>query len=536
MRGPRRALSSWLPARAPVTWLALGAWGLALLLPLAPPWLVVEHRLLDWLATLRLADASASPIVIVGIDEASFAEAGVQWPWPRDRHARLVDRLTEAGARVIGLAVLFAESAEAEADRRLAEAIGRSRRVVLAADEELVEGPHVVQHVRVEPIEPLARAAAAVGLAELPVDEDAVVRRLPAEDDAFWRRVLEVAGRAPGPLPRDALIRFTDPARGFRYASYYQALDPPAFLPADFFRDQLVLVGLNVRSSPDPGARQAERFPTPLLGRTGRLMPGVEVQAHILHTAMYGRALAVAPWWAKAGFAAALLALAATAMRTWRPGRCSAIAAALLVLAGLGAWAGIEVLGLWVPPAAAGAGLTLLYVSQGAIAFAQEQALRRRIRQAFGHYVSEHVVEEMIAHPERLRLGGERRTLTLLFADLAGFTSLAERLPPEAVVHILNRCLTEVTRVIVEAGGTVDKFMGDAVMAFWGDPWPIRSTRCTPARPRARCRPPSLASRTSWRPRGCRRLACGSGSTPARPRSATWGPTPCSTTPRWATT
>jgi adenylate cyclase len=76
----------------------------------------------------------------------------------------------------------------------------------------------------------------------------------------------------------------------------------------------------------------------------------------------------------------------------------------------------------------------------------------------------------MIAHPERLRLGGERREITILFSDLAGFTSIAERLAPEQVSAVLNRHLSEITEAILEHSGTVDKFLGDGVMAFWGAP------------------------------------------------------------------
>jgi adenylate cyclase len=80
------------------------------------------------------------------------------------------------------------------------------------------------------------------------------------------------------------------------------------------------------------------------------------------------------------------------------------------------------------------------------------------------------VVDEMIAHPERLVLGGQKRELTLMFTDLAGFTSISEKLTPEQVSHLLNRHLTEMTRIVIAHSGTVDKFIGDAVMAFWGAP------------------------------------------------------------------
>jgi adenylate cyclase len=88
----------------------------------------------------------------------------------------------------------------------------------------------------------------------------------------------------------------------------------------------------------------------------------------------------------------------------------------------------------------------------------------------FGQYMSESVIQHLLAHPEKLRLGGERRRVTLFFSDLAGFTTISEKLDPETVVALLNRYLSEMTDIILSEAGAVDKFEGDAIMAFWGAP------------------------------------------------------------------
>jgi adenylate cyclase len=97
-------------------------------------------------------------------------------------------------------------------------------------------------------------------------------------------------------------------------------------------------------------------------------------------------------------------------------------------------------------------------------------ARARFIRRTFERYVSQAVVEEMLRHPERVRLGGERRELTVLFSDIRGFTSISERLAPEEVAALINSFFTPMTRVVLEQGGTLDKYMGDALMAFFGAP------------------------------------------------------------------
>ncbi|MFL5319310.1 MAG: adenylate/guanylate cyclase domain-containing protein, partial [Myxococcaceae bacterium] len=93
-----------------------------------------------------------------------------------------------------------------------------------------------------------------------------------------------------------------------------------------------------------------------------------------------------------------------------------------------------------------------------------------QIRNVFQHYVDKRVMEQMLQHPEKLRLGGDKKDMTVLFSDIRGFTTLAERMTPQALVEFINEYLTPMTDIVFENQGTLDKYIGDAVMCFWGAP------------------------------------------------------------------
>jgi adenylate cyclase len=116
--------------------------------------------------------------------------------------------------------------------------------------------------------------------------------------------------------------------------------------------------------------------------------------------------------------------------------------------------------------------LEIVLVSAGVnvYSFLSEEKARASLKKAFQSYVAPSVVEEIIKHPERLRLGGERRELTIFFCDIRGFTSMSEKLEPEEVVNILHGFLNPMSKIVVKYGGTLDKFMGDAIMALYGAP------------------------------------------------------------------
>jgi adenylate cyclase len=125
---------------------------------------------------------------------------------------------------------------------------------------------------------------------------------------------------------------------------------------------------------------------------------------------------------------------------------------------------------LWIPSASMLALVPLMYISLGGRSYLIELARRNEITRAFSLYVTPQVVAHMIAHPEQMKLGGERRNITIMFTDLAGFTSISEAYSAERVTYLLNRHFTDMTDIVLAHHGTVVSFIGDAIMAFWGAP------------------------------------------------------------------
>ncbi len=127
---------------------------------------------------------------------------------------------------------------------------------------------------------------------------------------------------------------------------------------------------------------------------------------------------------------------------------------------------------IWMDGILLAASLGMAFAMSSAFSYATEGRQRRQIKQVFSHYMSDLLIQDLLKNPDKLRLGGEKRVLTVFFSDLAGFTSLSEKLTPEEVVTLLNRYLTAMTDIILASGGLIDKYEGDAIMAFWGAPLP----------------------------------------------------------------
>jgi adenylate cyclase len=444
-------------------------------------WRHIELKLFDAMVVRSAPGQVALPITIVGIDEATFEELKSSWPLPRRHHARLLDRLREAGVGVVAFDIALPDATDPKDDAPFVEAIRRFGHVVLASDLTFRESSSVRQWFRVDPHPMFLEAGAQQGYSALEVDSDAVLRRVPAVQDSFWRAVLYKFDQSrPGivtslDVSTDMRIRWLGGPHTFTYVPYHHLLDPEKYLPPnwkDFFRDNIVLVGRKVSVIGDVGAAQGESYQTPFYSRTREFMPRVEAHANLVANMATRDMLHAAPAeWAHGAWASAVF-IALAFMRRWHPLRSGIVLALLAGTLAAMQYAAFAKWATWLPLAGAAMTVTLIYIAQGAVAFIAEQRQRSQIKNAFSMYVSPALVEELIAHPDRLKLGGERRHMTILFTDLAGFTTISEQFDAEVVSGIVNRHLSDMCEVILEHKGTVEKFLGDGIMAMWGAPVP----------------------------------------------------------------
>jgi adenylate cyclase len=444
------------------------------LLSLTPFFQLIELKGYDLLHLLKPASGKER-IVVVGIDEPSFAEIGKQWPWPRSLHAKLINILKKEGAAVIGLDVIFSEPSGIEEDKALAGAIRKAGNVVLASDAATLTDKKYVQEMSIQPL-PLFQKGSKTGLASVALDRDGVVRRFykpPGDEKFFSQQVADVYTKKLRKIPSNSLISYAGPPGTFDTISYYQALDPAAYLPEDFFRGKIVLVGKTVEANPDPEKPPADYFATPYFFYSrGSLMSGVEIHANMVNDIIRGTFATRAGAFPRSLLFLSAGLIAALLQTNWRPVSGGVIALASFALCLFLSCLCFAKYDLWVPTLGMSFPVFMPYAFSGMTAYVRSEKRRKEIRRIFSHYLSPAVLESVLSHPERLKLGGERVAVTILFSDIAGFTTTSESMRPEEVAAFLNSYLDEMTRIIFERKGTIDKFIGDAIMAFWGAPAP----------------------------------------------------------------
>ena len=432
----------------------------------------LELKSFDLRFQIRGPVSPQMPIVIVSIDEDSFDELNLPWPWPRDLHALLIRKLADSGAKLIAFDILFTEpKPDPGEDLALAQAIEDAGNVLLGAVYTEVDSDFGPKKRMLLPTPSIREHALGYGPVNLVTDRDGVLRssllalRFQKRNyPSFAYRIYEKAIgrenlRGDEVLPMTYLINFRGPPRIYESIPYYRVLRDE-IVPSRL-RDKIVLVGAFAPSLHDV-------FPTPF--SASRPTAGVEIQANIVETLVANDPINPFPPWMHAAVFILLSFIAIWSSVHFKPLRAFAVVLALVGVYALSAVYLFSAHRLWVPVVPSLFGIMLTYVGITIDNYVREYAERKRLRTTFGKYVSPDVVTEILEDHEGLALGGKRRHITVLFSDIRGFTSISEQLGPEQVVSLLSDYLGKVTHIVFNNGGTVDKFIGDAVMAIFGAP------------------------------------------------------------------
>ena len=492
----------------------------------------LRSRTFDLYQRVQPREATLRPAVIVDIDEASLKSIG-QWPWPRTVLAELVTKLTRMGAAVVAFDIIFAEpdrmspAVAADSFRNLdaatraqlaklpdndavfADAIRHSRVVLGESGHHLnlsegAAAPPVVGFAMMGPdpkrflinypgmignIPALEQAAAGRGMLTIQPEPDGIVRRVPmtivARDMMTPALTLEMLRVVTGA----GAFRIKSDAAGVRSVAI-PALEMPTdgngqlwihFAPYDANRYVSAKDILEDRVPPDRIARKLVLIGTSAVGLRDikatpidPAMSGVEVHAQVLESILSNAVLA-RPGYAIGGelavtvlFGLGIIALGPILGAAPMLGLGAIVGAALAA----GSWLFFTEKRILLDATFPLLATFLVYLALIFINYFREQLQRHRIRTAFGQYLAPELVSQLAHSHEKLTLGGEDRNMTIMFSDVRGFTTISElyKDDPQGLTTLMNNFLTPLTNAIIENNGTIDKYIGDAVMAFWNAP------------------------------------------------------------------
>ncbi|MCB0284613.1 MAG: adenylate/guanylate cyclase domain-containing protein [Calditrichaeota bacterium] len=500
--------------------ISIGAIILAYLIGFSSTIHTLELKFIDMRFGLRgPIELEDSPVVIVKIDDQSDESTPERWPWPRAYFAQVIKNLNAAGAAVIGVDVIFDQPDvdSTASDQEFAEVLRQYDNVVLAGKILRSQNYSTIY----PPYQKFITDNNNWGLVAVEADLDGFYRRYLVTDTyndslypSFVAEILRkysghqdnfkfennpdnfVVGdlRVPKFTNNSMMINYYGPAFTFPSYSFDYILDSQDFDMGDFdsdlfddpgdpelgippgikytgqLKDKIVLIGATMFELHD-------LFPTPFLEVKDSLgnqssveMPGVELHANALMTILQKNFLTQTP------FLLNILIILAAVILTFiitrfLPTLWSSIGTIFLVAVYIAitvfVFVNNNVIMEIVNPVLI---IAFSYVGHTLYHYLQTQQEKKMLRGAFAHYVPEKVVQELMNNPEKLQLGGEERVISVIFSDVAGFTSISEKLTPRELVLLLNEYLTAMTNIVLDHNGIIDKYEGDAIMAEFGMP------------------------------------------------------------------
>jgi adenylate cyclase len=394
-------------------------------------------------------------IVIVGIDEKSLSEVG-RWPWSRSNLSKLIKNIE--GASAIGIDIALIESENVDVDNELRDVIKDNGKIILAS--KYIDFRDDEGDVKATLQKPLESINAESGFVNVFSSNDGVTRFAPLvidQEKSFALKVIEKAfGRVS--IPSNSLrVNYVGGPGSFEMVSFVDVIDEQH----DFdFYNKIVLVGAIARDLQD-------NYFVPT--SQGEAMAGVEIHANIIQSVLTKSYLedqsAISVILVMLLFSL-LIAFSSIYLRLRWTNLISLGLIVGYVMAAIFVFEKGLVLNLIYPIFA----VIFSYVAIISYLYFFEGREKKKAMGAFKQYVSPDVIKELLKHPEKLKLGGARKNVTIFFSDVRGFTTISEKLSPEQLVHFLNIYLTHMSDIILDNKGVIDKYIGDAIMAFWGAP------------------------------------------------------------------
>lgn len=497
--------------RTAIIWVSLVSFLLSLIF-ITPLFSSFELKAYDLLSRHFNPAQGSTDIMIVQIDQPSLdalAAEGVTWPWPRQIYAPIFEKLARADAVFVDIIFSEPSSYGQEDDLILADALAAAGNVTLPLfatsaarlldplENEFLKRSALVGSSTpslsytgvITPIAPLAKAARRGGNVMIKPDRDGVYRRMPLFCNAGGHTIpalvlgyalqtgavqlnggrLERKG-VPLPLEKDALlVRFPRDEHPYRTISALELIrsEGAAQHSPGSFKGKKVFLGLTA-------AGLYDLKPTAV----SSVAAGVQVHAATLDTLLEGRFIRPLPTAATVAVMALIAVAAGIFVLTHVSIYANAAFLSLMLLLAGGLPALLFAQGWYLPLIPPLAALVVSFFTASIYSYATEGRERRFVRRTFSQYMDETIVAHLLQHPELIQPGGQRKRVTVFFADIAGFTSIAERLSPEETALMLHGVLNAVSEEVIIHHGVIDKYIGDCVMAFWGAPLASEADGC----------------------------------------------------------